>query len=147
MDITEEEKEAVKAAEEKYKFNHVGWKIAEAALIPATMSGNNETNKLKIIKYIHEKGYKVDSVKIRGFGRVELNFNDYRDANKCLSDRQTGGHEKIIEFFILKGAKTCKRVVSGWDLNATLDELVESMDCPNNVIELERMKKRHYKRK
>lgn len=69
MDITEEEKEAAKAAEERYKFNHVGWKIVEAALIPSTMSGNNETNKLKIIKYIHEKGYKEykEDIRIKGY--------------------------------------------------------------------------------
>lgn len=62
--MTKEESDLVKAAEDRYKLGNVGWKIVEAILIPSANSGNNEANKLKIIKYIHEKRYKIDSVKM-----------------------------------------------------------------------------------
>lgn len=86
-DLIENEKEIIKAAEDRYKPSHVGLKIVEATLNPSARSGNNDANKLKFLKYVHEKKFKVDSVKTIGFGRVELTFNDYRDANRCLAEK------------------------------------------------------------
>lgn len=63
----------------------MGWKIVEAALVPSARLSNNESNKLKIIRYVHSKGYKATEIKNRGFGRVELIFNNYLEANKKQS--------------------------------------------------------------
>lgn len=136
-DLTEKDRDFLKTTEDRYKPGHVGFKIVEATLNPSARSGNNEANKLKIIRYVHEKKFRVESVKMMGFGKVELTFNDYRDANRCLADNNSGEQNRIIDFYITKRAKICKRVVSGWDINAYLDELAENLIYPNNIIEIE----------
>lgn len=115
----------------------MGFKIVEATLNPSARLDNNEANKLKIIRYVHEKKFRVESVKMMGLGKVELTFNNYRDANRCLADNNSGEQNRIIDFYIIKRAKICKRVVSGWDINASLDELAENLIYPNNIIEIE----------
>lgn len=50
-------------------------------MISSVRVTNNENNKLKILRYCHEKLYKVDTVRNRGFGKLELIIANYRDAN------------------------------------------------------------------
>lgn len=104
--------------------------------------GNNEANITRILRYVHGKGYKVDEMKNSGFGRIALYFNDYREANRCLKDTRDNSHEKIVNFEIPKRAKTCKGIITGWDIGATLEELVSSMVTTTNIREVERMKRR-----
>lgn len=128
----------------RYKSNHVGWKIVEASLISSARVTNNESNKLKILRYCHEKLYKVDTVRNRGFGKLELIFANYKEANDCLSDKRSGSREKIVEFNIPKRAKTCKGVIASWDLESTLDELYDAILNKDMIVEIERMKTRKY---
>lgn len=76
--------------------------------------GNNKANKAKILRYVHSKGYKVSNIKDRGFAKIELYFDDYRKANKCLNDRGNEKQEKYVSFEILRRAKSCKGIISGW---------------------------------
>lgn len=80
-DMTEEQKRQSRGDDNRYKRNHVGWKIVEAILISSVRVTNNENNKLKILRYCYEKLYKVDTVRNRGFGKLELIIANYRDAN------------------------------------------------------------------
>lgn len=57
-DMTEEQK-GQSTGDNRYKRNHVGWQIVEAILISSARVTNNESNKLKILRYCHEKLYKV----------------------------------------------------------------------------------------
>lgn len=99
----------------------------------------------QIIRYVHEKKYKVTGINSRIFGRVELVFDNYVDANKCLADTQIGNKEKIVNFYVPRRAMSCKGVVS-WDKFSTLDELVDSMESTDNIVEIERMRKRRFDR-
>lgn len=125
--LSEEEKREIDLKENRYKRNHVGWKIVEAALVPSDWLSNNESNKLKIIRYVHSKGYKATEIKNRDFGRVELIFDNYNynylEANKCLADVQSGANEKIVNFYIPRRAICCKGVIN-WDRYSSLDELL-----------------------
>lgn len=78
----------------------------------STRLSNNEANKLKIIKYVYSKGYKVSEIKNRGFGRVELIFDNYMEANKCLADVQSGNNEKVVNFYIPRREISCKGVIN-----------------------------------
>lgn len=70
----------------------------------------------------------MTDVKESGFGRVDLQFDDYQEANRCLRDKGAGGGVgKYINFIILNRSKRCKEIISGWDKRATLDELVSAM--------------------
>lgn len=111
-EVSEEKRKQEKITEDRYKRNHIGLKIVEAVLVPSARVGNNETNRLKIIRYVHEKKYKVTGINSRGFGRVELVFDNYVDANKCLADTQIGNKEKIVNFYVPRRAMSCKGVVS-----------------------------------
>lgn len=55
----EEQRVQSSGDDNRYKSNHVGWKIVEASLISSTRVSNNESNKLKILRYCHEKLYKI----------------------------------------------------------------------------------------
>lgn len=72
----------------RYKSTHVGYKTVEAMLILSVRTGNNNVNKLKIIKYVSKKGYGEVETKEKGFARIELLFDIMNDANKCLHDRE-----------------------------------------------------------
>lgn len=79
-------------------------------------------------------------MKERGFAKLELKFKDYKETNKCLDDDET---RKIV--FELPGrARTCRGIIVGWDLEATLDELVDAMVDPSNIVSLERLRKRFF---
>lgn len=120
-------------------------KDVEAALVLSARLSNNKANKLKIIKYVYSKGYKVSEIKNRGFGRVELIFDNYMEANKCLADVQSGNNEKVVNFYIPRREISCKGVIN-WDKYASLDELLDSMVATDGITEVERMKRRRFDR-
>lgn len=70
----------------------------------------------------------MTDVKESGFGRVDLQFDDYQEANRCLRDKGAGGGvRKYINFIIPNRSQRCKEIISGWDKRATLGELVSAM--------------------
>lgn len=141
VDRSEEEKAQRGRSEDKYnKHTHVGQKIVEASLIPSHKVSNNEANKARILRHIHGQGHKIASVKNSGDGRLDLFFNGYQEANKCLKDKGMEGGEVFITFTILDRSTRCKGIITGWDMQTTLDELVESMVVSDNIIEIEILK-------
>lgn len=102
--------------------------MVEASLIPSARDNNNESNKSSILGYVYSQGHKVVEVKESGFGRVDLIFKNFRDANRCLKDKgERGGMGKYINFSILNRSKRFKGIVAGWNKHGTLDELVSAM--------------------
>lgn len=85
-DIPEYQREKTEMVEEE-DIRKIGLKIVEVTLIPSVRVKSNESNKLKIIKYCHEKDYKVDSAKNRGFDKLDVIFPNYKETNKCLDDK------------------------------------------------------------
>lgn len=90
-DLTEEDKKHLNRQVNEYKYNHIGIKVVEASLIPSVRDNNNESNKSTILGYVYSQGHKVVEVKESGFGKVDLIFDNYRDANRCLKDKGEGG--------------------------------------------------------
>lgn len=144
-DIPKEQRDHKGKGEMLYKSGHLGPKIVEAYFIPSARSDNNEANRLRILKYVYDKRYKAVKISERGFARVELTFENFLDANSCLTDKM-GRAPKIVNFEIPERSKTCKGVVYGWDAVAPLDELVDSMSNTERVIEIERLKRRRFDR-
>lgn len=144
-DLSQSEKEALQEEVKKYDRRHVGRKIIEASLTPSAQVGGNEANKNKILRFLYGKGMKISEVKDRGYARVELGFENYHEANACLSDSVIREAQREgIALEIPARAKICKGIVTGWDLGATLDELIDAMVVSSNVISLERMKRKVY---
>lgn len=82
-------------------------------------------------------------VKESGFGRVDLVFDNYRDANKCLKDKgEGGGMGKYMNFSIPNRSKSAKGIVAGWNKHGTLDELVAAMCDTGGILEIEHVKKK-----
>lgn len=143
-DLTEEQKKILDEKETKfYPNNHMGLKIVEATLHPSARVGNNESNRLRIIKYCNQRGYQGDIAKNRGFGKLDLIFRNIKDANNCLKDNHTS---KIVDFVIPNRAKTIKGLTTGWDNSGTLDKLYEAITNKESIIKLEKIIKRSYDR-
>lgn len=138
-DLSEEEKSLHEKQVDKYKHTHIGDKIVEASLTSSAKVGNNEANKAKILRYIYSKGYKILNIRDRGFARLELYFEDFREANRYLNDKGIEGQDKIVIFDIPRRAMYCRGIITGWDAEATLDELADAMVETRNVIEIERL--------
>lgn len=51
---------------------------------------------MSILGYVHGQGHRVAEAKEAGFGRVDLIFENIRDANKCLRDKGEGGGWKNL---------------------------------------------------
>lgn len=80
-DLSAMERKSLQEEESRYNINHVGKKIIEAYLTPSAQVGNSEANKNKILRFVRGKGLRVQVAKDRGFSRVELEFDNYQDAN------------------------------------------------------------------
>lgn len=50
------------------------------------------------------------------------------------------GGEVFITFTIPDRSTRCKGIITGWDMQTTLDELVESMVVSDNIIQIEILK-------
>lgn len=101
VDLTEEEKRQMERREERFNHTHVGFKDVEASLIPSIRVNNNDTtNKGIIMRYVHRKSYKITHAIKSDFGRLDLHFDSYEEANKCLSDRGTVDGQAFISFSI-----------------------------------------------
>lgn len=97
----------------------------EASLIPSARESNNETNKTKMLRYVNGQVYRIVEARESGFGRIDLHFDGYQEANRCFRDKREGGGDgKVINFTIPNRSKRCKGVISGWGKKAILDELV-----------------------
>lgn len=103
----------------------MGYKTVEASLIPSARTANNDVNKLKIVKYVNAKRYRVAEVRDKGFARVELRFDNLVEANKCLDDKE-GLEKKIVDFNIPRENVQCKGVVSGWDTVRSLNDFADA---------------------
>lgn len=127
-DLIEEDRKYMGKRDDEYKHSHISIKVIEASLIPSARDNNNESNKSSILGYVYSQGHKVVEVKESGFGRVDLIFKNFRDANRCLKDKgEGGGMGKYINFSILNRSKRFKGIVAGWNKHGTLDELVSAM--------------------
>lgn len=53
----------------------------------------------------------MTDVKESGFGRVDLQFDDYQEANRCLRDKGAGGgvEKKILILLFQIGQKDVRR--------------------------------------
>lgn len=143
-DIPIQEKQPLKRNDDRYSSRHTGIKVVEASLIPSAKVGSFEANKAKILRYAHGKGYKISEVKDRGFAKVDLIFDNYIEANRCLDDKTDVNGGKEVMFEIPSRAKICRGVITGWDLQAPLDELIDSMEITSNIVAVERLKRRVY---
>lgn len=116
-------------------------------MIPSAQVGRSEANKNKILRFMYGKGLKIQGIKDRGFARVELEFDNFHEANTCLveSVKRDAQREGII-IEIPSRAKVCRGVITEWDLGATLDELISAMVVSSNVKSLERMKRKIFVR-
>lgn len=111
-DLTEEDRKYLSKRDDEYKISHISIKVVEASLIPSVRDNNNEANKSSILGCVHSQGHKVVEVKESGYGRVDLIFENYRDANRCLKDKgEGGGVGKYINFSILNRSKQSKGIV------------------------------------
>lgn len=115
----------------------------EATLVPSARVDSVMSNKIKIIKYINRKGYKVAEVKDKGYGRLELVFENMTEANRCLDDKE-GKEGKIIDFSIPRVNVASKGVVVDWDIQASLEEFVESLQDTTRMQKIERLRMRVY---
>lgn len=84
----------------------------------------------------------MTEVRDRGYARLELIFDDCTKANRCLEDKDS--QEMVFE--IPGRAKTCKGVITGWDLECTLDELIDAMVNSTGVVSVERLMRKRYDR-
>lgn len=114
----------------------------EASLSPSAKTSCKETNKVKMLNYVYEKGYKVIEINNSRFGRLDLFFDNFQEANRCLLDKKSGRLEKTVEFIIPNRIKRCKGVITDWGLEASLHDLVDSMVETSNILEIERLKRR-----
>lgn len=80
----------MKCQPDEYKHTHIGVKVVEASLIPSARNANNESDRTAILGYVYGQGHRVVEVKEAGFGRVDLIFDNIREANKCLRDKGEG---------------------------------------------------------
>lgn len=126
----------------RYQSTHVGIKSVEATLIPSAGVDNNVSNKLKIIKYISQKGYRVVETKDKGFGRIELVFDGMAEANRCLDDKE-GKDKKVVDFNIPRNNVLCKGAVVGWDTKVSLEDFVEALQ-EKRIPKIERLRRRFY---
>lgn len=126
-DLTEEHRKYTEGREDFYSHTHIGLKVVEASLeaSPSARESNNETNETKMLRYVNGQVYRIVEARESGFGRIDLHFDGYQEANRCFGDKREGGGDgKIINFTIPNRSKRCKGVISGWGKKATLDELV-----------------------
>lgn len=144
-DIKEDEIGQGQEDDKIYSSNHVGLKVVEASIIPSARSSNNDTNKLKIIKYVSNRRYKVVEIKDKGFARFDLIFNSLVEANECLRDKK-GTKEGTIEFVIPREKVQCKGVVTGWEAQLSLEEFGEALGDIVTIKRIERLKSRYYDR-
>lgn len=140
-DLTEEDRKYMNKREDEYKHSHIGIKVVKASLIPSARDNNNELNKSTILGYVYSQGYRVVEVKESGFGRVDLIFENGRDANRCLRDNgEGGGMMGKFNFSIPNRSRRFKGIVAGWNRHGTLDELVSAMVDSSGILEVEHMK-------
>lgn len=137
-ELTDQERADLNRGEETFSRAHVGKKVIGASLRPSVIVDNAETNKSKILKYIHSRGLKVRCVKDRGHARVELEFNSIAEANRCLEDK----HNTLVAFDIPYRIKQCKGVITGWDISMPLYHLAEVLAPCRGIISLERLFKK-----
>lgn len=85
----------------------------EASLILSARAGNTEADKAKILRYAYGKGHRIAEIKDRGFAKVELGFENFQEANRCLEDKWEQGREREILFELPDRAKKCKGIITG----------------------------------
>lgn len=141
-DLTEEERAQRGKQGEIYKHTRNGLKVVEAFLAPSAKTSCKETNKVKMLNYVYEKGYKVIEINNSRVGRLDLFFDNFQEANRCSLDKKSGRLEKTVEFIIPNRIKRCKGVITDWGLEASLHDLVDSMVEISNILEIERLKRR-----
>lgn len=79
--------------------------------------------------------------KDKGFGRIELIFENMIEANRCLDDKEEGD-KKIVDFCIPSNNISCKGAVTDWDTQASLEDFVEALQDKRRILKIERLRRR-----
>ncbi|CAL1681333.1 unnamed protein product [Lasius platythorax] len=134
--------EESKVQEQIFKGSHKGSIIVEARVSPQYRAKIRAHNAIKISSDIFNKKLKVDKIRNIGFNRSEIYFKSIIDANKCLGMDRNNTDKRII-YSIPSRVKRRKGVISDWDIDMPLHELVEAMDNTKGILQMERLRKRY----
>jgi len=141
-EVDEKNNENNVVAEKGFSSNHTEDIVVVASLNSKFCSKNKVQNSLKIANNLHKFGVKVSKIRSIGFNKVDVYFNNVVEANKCLELKKSKEEKKVI-YSIPNRIKRCKGVISDWDLDMPLHELVEAMEDTSRIVSLERMKRRY----
>lgn len=141
-EVDEKNNENNVVSEKGFSSNHTGDIVVVASLNSKFCSKNKVQNSLKIANNLHKFGVKVSKIRSIDFNKVDVYFNNVVEANKCL-ELEEGKEEKKVIYSIPNRIKRCKGVISDWDLDMPLHELVEAMEDTSRIVSLERMKRRY----
>lgn len=100
--------------------------IVLAILNNRNRSNNKDANIIKITNFLIKNGIKIDNIKSDGFGKAKVTFLEVAQANKCLAINK-GKEEPFVRFVIPNRVRKCRGIISDWDSDMPLSELVQSI--------------------
>lgn len=118
--------------QEEYEY------VVTVKLKPDYSTIDKRTNAVKIIRKIVKDDIDPDKILDNGFAASDLVFKNVKEVNKCLriKDRK----ERAIIYVITGKTTQSKGVITAWDSN--LQELLDTIDNKDLVLNVERLRKR-----
>lgn len=101
-------------------------------------TNNKEKNMVKVIIILHKTKFSPLSVEMINRNTARIKFHNKVAANECLSFFEK--HNKLVTTYIDNREVMHKGIVSDWPKG--IPELFDALDSRNNIIKIERMKKR-----
>ncbi|KMQ84205.1 nucleic-acid-binding protein from mobile element jockey [Lasius niger] len=140
-EIGDKDREILENRNYRFKSGHRGEIMVKANVDSKYSLKSRAHNAIKIASLIYRIGIKIEKIRNIGFSRSIIYCKNIVEANRCL-DLGKGTEEQQIHFSIPNRVKRCKGVITEWELEMPLHELIEAMEDTSGIMQIERMKRR-----
>lgn len=128
---------------ERYADNSIGEFKVKIELGYKDITGNKEKNKIKLMVLLNRNNIKPKKIFADSIYKMTLIFDESNKAKICIDKVNKGEVCDTKASIISIKNKVRKGVISDWDRNVLLEELVEAIhDENNNLISVERIIKK-----
>lgn len=105
-------------------------------------TNNKEKNMVKVIMILHKTNFSPLGVEMINRNTARIKFRNKAAANECLTFFEV--HNKLVSVYIDNREVMHKGIISDWPKG--IPELFDALDSRNNIIKMERIKKRVWNR-
>lgn len=122
----------------RFVIGEVGYGTINIRLNNVILSNNKKKNLVKITYILHKTGYTHLGIEMINRSTARILFQNKEEANTCLDFFEI--HNKLVTVFIENKEIMHRGIISDWPNG--IPELFDAMDSRDNIIKMERIKKR-----